>query len=143
MGHLLLGGIQCTKIGNFQAKGLKVIEWTTFFQRLAVKLWPLTTKSIGVIFSPGSSTVPNSATFKQRGQKILSGGRFVYRQTDLDRHTNRLLGGSTDRQVQTKCPFFAGGIKTKRNCAKIDIEFLNFSQEIISKECFLKKNSKQ
>ena len=36
----------------------------------------------GNTYSLRASAVPNFATFKERGQKILSGYHLVYRQTD-------------------------------------------------------------
>ena len=41
-GHLLPRGINCTRFGNFQAKGSRDIEWTKFFQRPMIWPWPLT-----------------------------------------------------------------------------------------------------
>ena len=79
-GHLLPRGINCTRFGNFQAKGSRDIEWTTFFSKtndLTLTFDHVTSKSIGVIYSFVASNVPNLTTFKQRGQKILCGHRLV------------------------------------------------------------------
>ena len=72
----------------------------------------VTSKSMGIIFSLESSTIPSSATFKQRSQKILSGRRFVYRQTDRSRKTQR----PTDRR--TIWPFLQGGHKNWKKLFK-------------------------
>ena len=66
----------------------KMIEWTTFEQRPAVLILifdHVTWTSIRVIYSLWVFTVPSFATFKQRGQKTLSGQHFFNdQQSDLD-----------------------------------------------------------
>ena len=79
----------------------------------------VTSKSIGVIYFLGASTVPSLATFKQRGQEILSGHHLVYRQTDL--------------KVQNIMPLFSkGGIKRSSPEAKFEIKTISVTTELIN-----------
>ena len=69
--HLLSWGYHYSKFSIHQSIEVLNIEQTTFFQRPAVWSWPLTMwKSIGVIYSLGTSTVLSLITFKHRDQNI-------------------------------------------------------------------------
>ena len=71
---IFLSDIHCSKFGDFQAKGSKDIEQTTFYQRPSVKPWPLTSdfKINRGHLLPSGIHCTKFCNFHQRDQKILS-----------------------------------------------------------------------
>ena len=74
--HLPSRGIHYTKLENFMYRA------DITYTKTSNLIFTFTWKSIGNINSLGASNIRSLRTLKQRGQKILSGHRLVYRPTD-------------------------------------------------------------